>query len=44
MEFILGTEAVVRMEHVEEVGIEAVVDPGEEDRRGTVIRQHNNQV
>ena len=51
MEFLLGTEAVVRTEHVEEVVIEAVVglkedvvDPGVEDRMGTVIRQHNNQV
>jgi len=46
-----GTEAVVRMEHVVVVATEAVVglkedvvDPGVEDRMGTVIRQHINQV
>jgi len=45
------TEAVVRMEHVVVAATEAVVglkedvvDPGVEDRMGTVIRQHNNQV
>jgi len=46
-----GIEAVVRTEHVVEVVIEAVVglkedevDPGVEDRMGTVIRQQNYQV